>query len=92
MDFAHPPGNYVVLRCGTTRVLLAHMKQGSVVVSSGATIHSGQIVGNSGATREPHLHLGAMSGDGDLQTATAVPFRIDGRYLRMNDVLRVRRR
>jgi hypothetical protein len=95
MDFAHPPGNHVVLRCGTTRVLLAHMKQGSVVVSSGETIRAGQSVGrvgNSGGTREPHLHLGAMSVAGDVQTATAVPFTINGRYLRMNDVVHARPR
>src|SRR5207249_3032757 len=90
MDFAHPPGNHVVLRCGSARVLLAHLKQGSVAVSLGEAIRTGQIVGrvgNSGGTREPHLHLGATSRDGDLQTAAAVPFRISGRYLRMNDVL-----
>lgn len=92
MDWEHPAGNHVLLRCGTVRVLLAHLGRGSVVVSRDESILSGQLVGrvgNSGGTREPHLHLGAMVGDGDetFPTTEAVPVTLGGRYLRINDVV-----
>jgi hypothetical protein len=92
MDWQHPPGNHVLLRCGPVRILLAHLRQGSVVVSAGERILAGQLVariGNSGGTREPHLHIGAMDAlsDESFPAARAVPVTFGGRYLRINDVI-----
>ncbi len=63
-----------------------------MVVLEGETIVDGQPVariGNSGGTREPHLHIGAMDAGSDesFPTAKAVPVTFDGRYLRINDVV-----
>ena len=95
MDWQHPAGNHVLLRCGTVRILLAHLRQGSLVVSSHETILAGQLVGrigNSGGTREPHLHIGAMATEAgeSFPAAKGVPITIAGRYLRINDVIDAR--
>lgn len=56
-------GNHVLLEDGQgARVLLAHLRRGSVRVRPGDTVREGQIlgqVGNSGNTSEPHLHIEA---------------------------------
>ena len=61
-----PPGtngesaNTIVLDIGERYLVLAHLKQGSVLVQVGDEVHSGEplaAVGNSGHTNEPHLHL-----------------------------------
>ena len=92
-DPQHISGNHVVLRCGALRILLAHMRQGSVAVAAGATIRSGQVVGrigNSGNTNEPHLHVGAVSAGSTKAwlEAAGVPITFDGRFLVINDVVR----
>jgi hypothetical protein len=60
-DDTHLEGNYLVLDLGGQRyVMLAHLKQGSVLVAVGDMVQRGQPiaqVGNSGDTSEPHLHL-----------------------------------
>ena len=92
MDWQHPAGNHVLIRCGTVQILLAHLRQRSLVVSAHERIRAGQLVGrigNSGGTREPHLHIGAMiaaPGTAFL-AATGVPITVGGRYLRINDVI-----
>jgi len=94
MDWAHPAGNHVVLRCGSVRVLLAHLRHGSVAVSSHDSVRAGQLVGrvgNSGGTREPHLHIGAIATEAgkSFPAAAGVPITLAGRYLRINDVIHV---
>jgi murein DD-endopeptidase MepM/ murein hydrolase activator NlpD len=90
MDFEHPPGNHVLLRCGQVRVLLAHLRQGSVAVAAHDHVDRAQLlgrIGNSGGTREPHLHLAAIDLEGAFPLARALPFTINGRYLRINDIV-----
>jgi hypothetical protein len=90
MDFEHPPGNHVLLRCDGVHVLLAHLRQSSLAVAVHDRVARGQLlgrVGNSGGTREPHLHLAAMDLEGTFPAARAVPFTVNGRYLRINDVV-----
>lgn len=70
-----PGGNEVVIDTGKERVRLAHLRPGTVRVSEGQCVHTGQLlgeVGNSGNTTEPHLHLEA-SRDG-----LGVELRING--------------
>ncbi len=61
----HPAGNHVVLDLGnSTYLYLAHMQEGSVAINVGDQINAGDqlgVVGNSGHTSEPHIHLHAQS-------------------------------
>jgi hypothetical protein len=63
-DSHHPAGNLVVLQLAPRRfLLLAHLKAGSVHLHSGERVIAGDLVGlvgNSGNTSEPHLHMQAM--------------------------------
>ena len=92
-DPQHISGNHVVLRCGALRVLLAHLRAGSVTVKAGDSIRGGAIIGrigNSGNTNEPHLHVSAVAAEsaGARLQAPGVPITFDGRFLVMNDVVR----
>ena len=63
VDRDHLAGNHVLLRCATADVLLGHLHQGSVQVQEGGNVAVGEwlgIVGNSGNTGEPHLHIHAQ--------------------------------
>ncbi len=68
-----PEGNHVFLACDDTRVLLAHLQQGSLAVDQGDEVEVGDPVGrvgNSGNTTEPHLHVHAQRPvDGDAWMA-----------------------
>ena len=83
-DPGHVNGNHVVLRCGDVEILLAHMRQGSVVVSAGEAVKLGQAigkVGNSGYSMEPHLHIGAKRGGREVGLV------FDNRQLSVNSVV-----
>ena len=60
-DRRHPEGNYLVMDIGGGRyVMMGHLKQGSALVEVGDGVRLGQrlaLVGNSGNTSEPHLHI-----------------------------------
>lgn len=80
----YPEGNHVVVGCAQAKVLLAHLKPGSVVVAAGQPVASGQAVGsvgNSGNTLEPHLHMAART------AGEAADLLFDGRRPAMNSVL-----
>jgi murein DD-endopeptidase MepM/ murein hydrolase activator NlpD len=77
-----PEGNHVVLRLATgERLLLAHLRRGSVRVRPGQRVRAGAPlgrVGNSGNSSEPHMHLHAQTRGG---TGVPVAFRrllVDG--------------
>ncbi|MCK9908147.1 urea transporter [Microbacteriaceae bacterium K1510] len=65
-NFAEMWGNHVIIRLDAGGwALLAHLKQNSVAVSSGMHIENGTyigLVGNSGRSPTPHLHLHAQIG------------------------------
>lgn len=60
-NFEAPTGNHVVIQLETgTYLIIAHLKQGSVLVQDGETVEEGQVIaqcGNSGNTSEPHIHI-----------------------------------
>jgi len=92
-DPEHLAGNHVLLECNGVEVLLAHMQKDSVNVSVGDTVTTATIigkVGNTGNTSEPHLHLHAeRDGEpGEILDGTAVPVKIDDRFLVRGSVLR----
>lgn len=78
-------GNYVIVRCEEFDVVLAHLRQGSVTVSSGEHVTAGHPIGelgNSGNSDEPHLHIHAQRGTSPNApfSAEPVPLRIEGRF------------
>lgn len=84
---AQPEGNYVALACENTDavVYIAHMQENSVIIDKGDTIAEGEqigIVGNSGNTTAPHLHIHAEK-DG-----VGIPIYFDGEFLVRNNLVR----
>lgn len=61
----HPAGNHVVIQTGENEfVFIAHMQQGSVNVEEGDEVVTGDVlglVGNSGNSSEPHIHIHAQN-------------------------------
>jgi hypothetical protein len=92
-DTEHPFGNHVVIFCQRQSVLLGHMQAGTVAVSAGDVVKAGQplgLVGNSGSTLEPHLHIHAVQGRHEDGTGTASPLMIGGKLLAKGDTLNLR--
>ena len=71
-------GNHVVIDHGSNEFsLLAHLKAGSVAVKVGQKVRAGEkigLIGNSGASTEPHLHYQLMDGP-DWKVAHGLPAR-----------------
>lgn len=83
-------GNHVVIDGGNCRVLLAHLVPGSLQVAEGDQIHHGDpigLVGTSGNSTQPHLHIHAIDDQGPLRLrfheVTGVGRR--GRIIRLRD-------
>jgi hypothetical protein len=90
-DATHPPGNHVVIACRGVRVVLAHLQQNSVVVTAHSHVATGDmlgLVGNSGNSTEPHLHVHATRADGDRDTGLGVPMTFGERFATRNSVFR----
>ncbi|KZB89807.1 M23 family metallopeptidase [Priestia flexa] len=66
VDTEHPAGNYVIIDHGNSEYsLLAHFKQGSILVKEGDLVYEGKWIGscgNSGNSTEPHIHFQVMNG------------------------------
>jgi murein DD-endopeptidase MepM/ murein hydrolase activator NlpD len=83
-DYRMFAGNYVIVRSERCSALLAHLRNGSVKVTEGQHVRTGDLlaeVGNSGNTVSPHLHFQLMKGD-DPVSAIGLPcrFRCYERY------------
>ncbi|WP_156777159.1 M23 family metallopeptidase [Erythrobacter sp. NAP1] len=81
--------NRVTIRCEGVLVMLAHLKRGSVSVEIGDTLAVGEpigVVGNSGNTEEPHLHIHAQTDEGD-RASRPVVMLFDQRYIARGDCL-----
>lgn len=92
-DTVHLAGNHILLECSGAKILLAHLKQGSVAVSVGSVVAEGDRVaqvGNSGNTSQPHLHLHAeRGGEPDkILDGEGIPVMIAGRFLVRNSLFR----
>jgi len=91
-DAQNLAGNYLVISCKGVEVLLAHLKQGSLLVSKGEVVKEGQPiaqVGNSGFSTQPHLHIHAEREpefDDEILDGEAVPIRFKGRFLVRNSL------
>jgi hypothetical protein len=56
-------GNHILITSDDFGVLMGHLQQGSIMVKIGDRVKKGQplaLVGNSGWTSQPHLHIQAM--------------------------------
>jgi hypothetical protein len=90
-DRTRMPGNHVLLDCGTAHVLLAHLKPGTVRARPQQRIETGAfigVVGNSGNSNEPHLHVHAQrpaAAGREPLSGDPLPMRFNGRYLVRND-------
>lgn len=73
-------GNHVLVDMGNgMSYVFAHMQTGSVRVNVGDRVTAGQVlglVGNSGATDAPHLHMHVVSGQ-DIFRGQAIPWAFD---------------
>ena len=84
-DTEHPEGNYILLQCPNVDILMAHLRQGSIMTAPGDPVTTGQPlaeIGNSGNTLEPHLHIEAMKDGQPLWLS------FNGRSLSMNSLVR----
>ena len=85
VDRDHLAGNHVLLRCAEANVLLGHLQLGSVQVRAGASVAVGDwlgLVGNSGNTGEPHLHIHAQR-QGSTEAPLGgdpLPLQFNGRF------------
>ncbi len=89
-DRNRPAGNFVAIECQGVVVYLAHLRNGSVRVDAGEWVETGQrlgLVGNSGNTTEPHLHIHAEQGPYTGEGKAGVPIRFNGRFLVRNSVI-----
>lgn len=85
-------GNHVMVEVESGEVIaLCHLQRGSVRVSLGQQVSTGDLLGscgNSGNSTEPHVHVQAMSSP-DPSTATAVAVSFRGGLPRNREVVRV---
>ncbi len=81
-------GNTVTLDLGGGQfALYAHLKPGSVRVKKGDRVKRGQVlgrIGNSGDSREPHLHF-EVTDSPDLLAGEGLPYLIDRYEIRSQD-------
>jgi murein DD-endopeptidase MepM/ murein hydrolase activator NlpD len=81
-------GNFVVIRCPNFDVMMAHFKKGSFKIKLNDKVQVGEeiaLIGNSGNTDGPHLHIMAYLTNDSTGEHTPLPITFGGRYLRSLD-------
>jgi len=81
-------GNYVKLKCDSVYIFIPHIKQFSILVSKGMKVEEGSplgLVGISGFSQEPHLHIQASIYNSD-SIMTGIPIKFNGKILSRNDL------
>lgn len=91
-DPQNPGGNFVAIRCGNVDVFLAHIQEDSTVVRLLDEVLAGDeigVVGNSGNSTEPHLHIHARTVDvsASVNDGVGVPILFEGRFLVRNSLV-----
>jgi hypothetical protein len=93
-DRSQMAGNHVLLECSGVHVLLAHLQRGSVRLRVHQQVRVGTligVVGNSGNSNEPHLHIHAQrpaTNAAERLSGEPLPVRFNGRFLVRNDRVR----
>lgn len=78
------PANKVVIKVGDKSVELLHLLYNSTFVDEGDSICVGQpigLVGNSGMSRHPHLHINVVKNDVLLEYLPSIPFSLDKKII-----------
>jgi len=81
-------GNHIVIKNGEVKILICHMQKNSIQPQKGDTVKTGEViglVGNTGFSIEPHLHIQAYQTFNGVNKM--VPIRFNGRFLNMNDII-----
>jgi len=86
-------GNFILIRHGQYKILLGHLKKGSVRVAVGEQVAAGQAIaqiGNSGMSTMPHLHMSVATGGAPNEPYDGIgaAFVFDGRFLVRNSLVR----
>ena len=88
MEEVHRGGNYVRLSKGDITILLAHLQINSILVKKGQHLKPGDpigLVGNTGYSIEPHLHIQAYRKE--IYGRDQIAMRFKGRLLKINDTV-----
>ncbi len=88
METVHRGGNYVRLKNGDITILLAHLQINSIKVKKGQKLKAGTpigLVGNTGFSIEPHLHIQAYKKE--IYGRNQVAMRFNNRPLKINDIV-----
>jgi len=84
-------GNFVNIHCkGDFFVFIPHFKQHSILVSENMTVNEGTplgLVGISGFSEEPHLHIQASKYLSD-STIIGIPIVFKGKFLSRNEIFK----
>lgn len=85
-------GNYIILLKDNIKICLVHFKKNKVFVQTGDNVFTGQplgLVGNSGNSYEPHLHIHALKGGNPtyILDGEAVPITFNGKFLTINSLI-----
>lgn len=94
VDSKNGKGNFVTIDCDGVFVSLYHLKKNSVINSDDNQVTEGMplgLVGNSGFSQEPHLHIQAAVYNRD-SVLVGVPMKFRDRYLSRNNVVSLSRR
>lgn len=87
LDIRPNAGNHVMIQAKEGHiVLLAHLRNQSITVTEGQQVKKGELigmVGNSGNSTEPHLHINLFDQMHDPYTAKVLPF-VFTRYESLN--------
>jgi hypothetical protein len=91
-DPQNPGGNFVAIRCKNVDVFLAHIQKDSTRVRLGDEVRLGQeigLVGNSGNSTEPHLHIHTRAVDSSpsVNQGVGVPMLFEGQFLVRNSLV-----
>lgn len=92
LDNDNSAGNYVIIREDSLKICLSHLKQYSIEVEYGQKVEKGDfigLVGNSGRSLIPHLHIHAVWG-GDSNTllqGTPVVISFNQQPVKINNII-----
>lgn len=81
--------NRVTVNCGQFNVAMVHFKKNSILVKVGDIVKTGQqigLIGNSGASDGPHLHIMAYRFGSSPDDKIALPITFNGKYLFRGDI------
>ena len=93
--YPHNIGNHIVRKKGEYYIILYHLERNSIKVKVGQKIHVGQflgIVGNSGLTPRPHMHIQVSKAkDGLYWQGEGVPIVFNGYFYPVkNRIIKIR--